>query len=90
MRGSEGCGPTDGGVSDTVDDLHVLDAAFEGEALCALTALPVRQRTGPQPEDRWLQLKDIRTLTRRRTYTNVNKSLVKARAGIRRARTPGL
>jgi DNA-directed RNA polymerase specialized sigma24 family protein len=85
-----GLRPTDAGVGDTVDDPDVLDDALEArEALRALAALSVRQRTDLSLKIAGYSYEEIRTLTGGRTYTNVNKSLVKARAGIRRARTLG-
>lgn len=65
-----------------------LDDALEAiEALRALAALPPRQRTDLSLQVAGYSYDEIRNLTGGRTFTNVNKSLVKARARIRRLRS---
>jgi DNA-directed RNA polymerase specialized sigma24 family protein len=79
----------DGDWQDMICDPRFLDDALEAlEALRALAALPERQRG----QDLTMKVagysyEEIRTLTGGRTFTNVNKSLVKARARIRRGRS---
>ena len=55
---------------------------------CALAALPERHRSDLTLKVAGHSYDEIRALTLGRTFTNLNKSLVKARAGIRRARDP--
>jgi hypothetical protein len=67
-------------------DPHTLDDALEAlEALRALAALPGRQRVDLTLKVAGFTYEEIRAITGGRTYTNVNKSLVKARARIRRS-----
>jgi DNA-directed RNA polymerase specialized sigma24 family protein len=73
-----------------VADPHRLDDALEAlEALRALAALPARQRSDLTLKIAGYTYKEIRILTGGRTFTNVNKSLVKARRRIRRSRSRG-
>jgi DNA-directed RNA polymerase specialized sigma24 family protein len=66
-------------------DPHTLDDALEAlEALRALAALPARQRVDLTLKLAGYTYEEIRILTGGRTFTNVSKSLVKARARIRR------
>ena len=70
---------------DLIADPHTLDDALEAlEALRALAALPGRQRLDLTLKVAGYTYEEIRILTGGRTFTNVNKSLVKARARIRR------
>src|SRR5215212_9693547 len=55
------------------------------EALCALAALPDRQRRDLSLRVAGFTYREIAAMTGGRTYTNVNKHLVKARTAIRRA-----
>ena len=64
----------------TVDDQ--LEAL---EALRALAALPDRQRQDLSLRVAGFSYREIAAMTGGRTFTNVNKHLVKARAAIRRA-----
>jgi hypothetical protein len=71
-----------------VADPHTLDDALEAlEALRALAALPGRQRLDLTFKVAGYTYEEIRILTGGRTFTNVNKSLVKARRRIRRSRS---
>ena len=73
---------------DLVADPHTLDDALEAlEALLALAALPARQRADLTLKIAGYTYEEIRILTDGRTFTNVNKSLVKARRRIRRSRS---
>jgi len=73
---------------DLVADPHTLDDALEAlEALRALAALPGRQRLDLTLKGAGYTYEEIRILTGARTFTNVNKSLVKARRRIRRSRS---
>jgi hypothetical protein len=68
---------------DLVIDPRTLDDALEAlEALRALAALPPRQRVDLALKVAGYTYEEIRILTGDRTFTNVNKSLVKARARI--------
>ena len=70
-----------------IADRHNLDDAHEAlEALRAVAALPERRRADFALKVAGYSYEEIRARTPGRTYTNVNKSLVKARARIRRAR----
>jgi len=65
-----------------------LDNAVEArEALRCLATLPERQRTDLAFQIAGYSYKEIQARTPRRTWTNVNKSLVKARARIRRCQS---
>ena len=71
-----------------VADPHSLDDALEAlETLRALAALPPRQRADLTLKLAGYTYEEIRSLTGGRTFTNVNKSLVKARRRIRRSRS---
>jgi DNA-directed RNA polymerase specialized sigma24 family protein len=78
----------DGGDWEAViADGRSLDAALEArDALRALAGLPGRQRDDLALLIAGYSYRDIAEITGGRTRTNVNKSLVKARADIRRAR----
>lgn len=66
-----------------------LDDAFEAlEALRVLASLPERRRADLALKVAGYSYEEIRALSPGRTRTNVNKSLVKARAQIRRTRPP--
>jgi DNA-directed RNA polymerase specialized sigma24 family protein len=78
-------------VAGTVDRLRrganheSLDDSVEAlEALRQLAALPERQRTDLALKIAGYSYKEIQNRTPGRTMTNVNKSLAKARARIRR------
>ena len=63
-----------------------VDDQFEAlEALRALASLPDRQRRDLSLRVAGFSYREIAAMTDGRTYTNVNKHLVKARARIRRA-----
>ena len=73
---------------DLIADPHTLDDALEAlEALRALAALPDRQRADLTLKIAGYTYEEIRILTDGRTFTNVNKSLVRARRRIRRSRS---
>jgi hypothetical protein len=75
----------DGDWRDMIADPGSLDDALLAlEALRALAALPQRRRTDLALKIAGYSYEEIRARTPRRTRTNVNKSLVKARACIRR------
>jgi DNA-directed RNA polymerase specialized sigma24 family protein len=75
-----------GGI-DTIADLRSLDDAIEAlEALRALASLPDRQREDLTLKIAGYSYEEIRLLTPGRTATNINKSLFKARARVRRSR----
>jgi DNA-directed RNA polymerase specialized sigma24 family protein len=68
-----------------VADPRTLDEAVAAlEALRTLASLPERQRSDLTLKIAGYSYEEIRALTPGRTFTNVNKSLVKARARIRR------
>jgi DNA-directed RNA polymerase specialized sigma24 family protein len=70
---------------EVISDRKSLDDALEAlEALRTLAALPERQREDLALRVAGYSYEEIRVLTGGRTFTNVNKSLVKARAAIRR------
>jgi hypothetical protein len=70
-----------------IADPRTLDEAVTAlEALRTLASLPQRQRRDLTLKIAGYSYEEIRALTPRRTFTNVNKSLVKARARIRRRR----
>ena len=72
--------------TDTIADSRTLDDAIEAlEALRALAALPPLQRTDLALKVAGFSYHEIAELTGERTFTNVNKSLVMARARIRRS-----
>ena len=73
---------------DLVADPHTLDDALEAlEALRALAELPPRQRVDLSLKIAGYTYDEIRSLTGGRTFTNVNKSLWKARRRIQRSRS---
>jgi DNA-directed RNA polymerase specialized sigma24 family protein len=79
--------PEDDDWHDVIADRHSLDDAILAfEALRALASLPERQRSDLTLKIIGYSYEEIRALTPGRTFTNVNKSLVKARARIRRTR----
>lgn len=79
--------PQDGNWHDVIADPRSLDDALEAlEALGALAALPARQRRDLGLKVAGFSYNEIGVLTGGRTFTNVNKSLVKARARIRKTR----
>lgn len=72
-----------------IADPRTLDHAHEAlEALRTLASLPERQRSDLTLKVAGYSYDEIRDLTPGRTFTNVNKSLVKARVRIRRERNP--
>ena len=79
----------EGDWHDVIADPRSLDVALEAlEALRTLAALTDRYRTDLALKVAGYSYEEIRILTPGRTYTNVNKSLSKARARIRAARPP--
>jgi DNA-directed RNA polymerase specialized sigma24 family protein len=79
--------PEDGSWHDLMADARSLDDAIEAlEALRALGSLPERRRTDLTLKVAGYSYEEIRAQTPGRTRTNVNKSLAKARARIRRMR----
>jgi DNA-directed RNA polymerase specialized sigma24 family protein len=82
--------PEDGDWQDATADPRSLDDAVDAlEALRVLASLPERQRNDLSRVIAGYSYAEIRELTPGRTATNLNKSLVKARARIRRARPHG-
>jgi hypothetical protein len=80
----------DGDWHDIMADPRSLDDSVEAlEALRALASLPERRRIDLALKVAGYSYEEIRAQAPGRTRTNVNKSLVKARAGIRRMRRPG-
>jgi DNA-directed RNA polymerase specialized sigma24 family protein len=70
-----------------IADPRTLDEAVAAlEALRTLASLPERQRSDLTLKVAGYSYEEIRALTPGRTFTNVNKSLARARARIRRAR----
>ena len=79
----------DGAWQEVMADPRSLDAALDAlEALRALASLPERRRTDLALKVAGYSYEEIRARTPGRTRTNVNKSLVEARARIRRMRRP--
>jgi DNA-directed RNA polymerase specialized sigma24 family protein len=79
--------PDGGGWHDVIADPRTLDDALEAlEALHVLASLPERRRADLALKVAGFGYNEIRARTPGRTRTNVNKSLVKARASIRRVR----
>jgi DNA-directed RNA polymerase specialized sigma24 family protein len=77
----------DGDWRDAIADPRALEDALEAlEALRTLAALPRRQREDLTMKIAGYSYEEIRNLTGGRTFTNVNKSLVKARRRIRQER----
>jgi len=75
---------------DVLADPRSFDDALEAlEALRTLASLPDRQREDLSMKVAGYSYEEIRILTGGRTFTNVNKSLVKARRRIRQTRTAG-
>jgi DNA-directed RNA polymerase specialized sigma24 family protein len=81
--------PEDGDSHEVAADSRSLDDTVEAlEALRALASLPERRRIDLALKVAGYSYEEIRARTPGRTRTNVNKSLVKARARIRRMRPP--
>lgn len=81
--------PEDGDWHDVIADPRSLDDAILAlEALRALASLPERQRSDLTLKVAGYSYAEIRALTPGRTATNLNKSLVNGRRGLRRARAP--
>lgn len=79
--------PDDEGWHDGIADPRSLDDAVEAlEALRALSALPVRKRDDLAMKVAGYSYKEILARTPGRTFTNLSKSLLKARGRIRQAR----
>jgi DNA-directed RNA polymerase specialized sigma24 family protein len=79
----------DGNWQEVVAGPRSVDDSLEAlEALGALASLPERRRTDLALKVAGYSYEEIRALTPGRTRTNVNKSLVKARARIRQLRRP--
>jgi DNA-directed RNA polymerase specialized sigma24 family protein len=79
----------DGHWHEVIADQRSLDDAIEAlEALRALASLPEQQRIDLALKVAGYSYEEIRARTPGRTRTNVNKSLVKARARVRRMRWP--
>lgn len=80
--------PKDGDWHEVAADPRSLDDAVEAlGALRVLASLPERQRDDLALKIAGYTYEEIRARTRKRTMTNVSKSLVKARARIRRSRS---
>jgi DNA-directed RNA polymerase specialized sigma24 family protein len=80
--------PRDDDSCEVAVDRRSLDDAVEAlEALRILSALPQRQRADLSLKVAGYSYEEIRSRTRGRTMTNVNKSLRKARARVRRSRS---
>jgi RNA polymerase sigma factor (sigma-70 family) len=78
----------DGDWHEIIPDRHSLGEAVDAfEALRLVAALSERQRRDLTLKVTGYTYKEIAQLTGGRTYTNVNKSLVKARTRIRRSRS---
>jgi DNA-directed RNA polymerase specialized sigma24 family protein len=73
----------------TADPRSLEDALDALEALRAVASLPERQRRDLALKIAGHSYEEIRARTPGRTMTNVNKSLVKARSRLRRARVSG-
>ena len=85
----ERLGPNEGDWHELMADPRALDDAVEAlEALRALGSLPERRRVDLALIVAGYSYEEIRARTPGRTRTNVTKSLVKARTGIRRMRAP--
>jgi hypothetical protein len=85
----EQLGSQGGNWHELTADPRSLDEAVEAlEALRAVASLPERRRGDLALRVAGLSYEEIRALTPGRTRTNVNKSLVKARAEIRRTQRP--
>ena len=83
----EGPRPEDGDWHDLIADSRSLDDAVAAlEALRALASLPERQRTDLTLKIAGYSYDEIRAVTPGRTFTNLNKSLAKARRRLRLAR----
>jgi DNA-directed RNA polymerase specialized sigma24 family protein len=79
----------DGEWQDATADPRSLDDSVAAlEALRALASLPEQQRSDLTLKVAGYGYDEIRALTHGGTFTNLNKSLVKARAGICRTRDP--
>ncbi len=79
--------PEDGNWDDVIADPRTVEGAHDArEALRALAALPERQRIDFALKVAGYSYEEIRARTPGRTMTNVNKSLVKARGGLRHVR----
>jgi hypothetical protein len=79
--------PQDGNWREVIAEPRSLDDAVDAlEALRVLASLPERRRIDLALKVAGYSYEEIRALTPGRTRTNVNKSLVKARAQIRRTR----
>ena len=77
----------DGEWQEVMADPRSLDDAVEAlEALRALASLPERRRSDSRSRSRATATRRSARAPRRRTFTNVNKSLAKARDCIRRSR----
>jgi hypothetical protein len=82
----EGLRSEDGEWQEVMADPRSLDAAVDAlQALRALASLPERRRTDLALKVAGYSYEEIQARTPGRTYTNVNKSLVKARRRIRHA-----
>jgi DNA-directed RNA polymerase specialized sigma24 family protein len=82
--------PDDLDWHDLIADRHSLEDALDAlEALRALANLPTRQREDLALKIVGYSYQEIQIMTGDRTFTNVNKSLVKARARIRRGESSG-
>jgi RNA polymerase sigma factor (sigma-70 family) len=80
----------DGNWHEIIADPGTLDALLEAhEALRLLADLPERQRNDLALQVAGFSYREIAEMTGGRTFTNVNKHLAKARAGIRLARLRG-
>ena len=81
--------PDIGDWHDLIADPRCLDDALAAlDALRSLASLPERQRTDLTLKVAGYSYDEIRALTPGRTFTNLNKSLFKARRRLRLARAP--
>lgn len=80
----------DGGLQEIVSDGRCVEDALEArEALVLPAALPAREREYLSLQVAGYSCREICRLAGGRTYTNVNKHLMRARARVRSARTHG-
>jgi RNA polymerase sigma factor (sigma-70 family) len=79
--------PSQGWDALIADRVTIDDTIEARRALRSLAELPERQRQDLLLRVAGFSYREIAQITGARTYTNVNKSLVKARAHIRRARS---
>lgn len=87
----EGITTTEGTWHEITADPRAIDDTLEArEALRIVAALPDRQRVDLALQVSGFSYDEIAVLTGRRTFTNVNKHLARARARVRLARMHGI